>query len=302
MHVIATAAGGGNLDAVTQTNVAGVTNLGTYTVSFWYSPSTQGRTITVRLSGSGLVATPDTTVGNLHRRLDNFMKNNYMSGSPNINTYGTATLADLRAWFVQNAVGSKRQLLEVLSQFLENHFVTEYSKSFDYLDQYYDDGGSILNSLAANWEYREMTKWRAALMRPDCTFYDLLKISAESPAMIVYLDTVNSRGDGPNIANENYAREILELFTMGVDNGYDQNDIVAQSRAWTGWSVEIVDPENIDNPFATKSTTYGFYPGVNSTPKFQYRWRLDLQLQERQPRHQSLPHSFAFGEPMLRAT
>jgi uncharacterized protein (DUF1800 family) len=265
LRVIASAAGTGSGNAVTQTNIAGVTNLGTYTVSFWYLPSTQGRTITVRLSGSGLVASPDTTAGSLHRRLENFMRNNYISGSPTINTYGSATLSDLRAWFVQNAVGSKRQLLEVMSQFLENHFVTEYSKSFDYLDQYYDNGGSILDSLAANWEYREMTKWRAALMRADCTFYDLLKISAESPAMIVYLDTVNSRGDGVNIANENYAREILELFTMGVDNGYDQNDIVAQSRAWTGWSVEIVDPENIDNPFAAKSGTYGFYPGVNST-------------------------------------
>src|SRR4051794_4395939 len=264
LRVVGTAGGAGNGNAVTQTNIAGVTNTGTYTVSFWYLPSSRNRTITVRLSGSLLSATPDTTVGNLRRRLDTFMQNNYLSGSPTINTYGSATLSDLRAWYVMNAVGSKRQLLEVLSQFLENHFVTEFNKSRDYLDQYYDDG-TLLDSLAANWEYREMTKWRAALMRPDCTFYDLLKISAESPAMIVYLDTVNSRADGTSIANENYARELFELFTMGVDNGYEQNDIVAQSRAWTGWSVNQVDPENINNPFAPASVSYGFYPGVSST-------------------------------------
>ena len=87
-----------------------------------------------------------------------------------------------------------------------------------------------------DWEYREMTKWRNAMLNPNCTFYDLLKISAESPAMIVYLDTVNSKGNNNNVANGNYARELLELFTYGVDNGYDQNDIVIMSRAWTGSS------------------------------------------------------------------
>jgi len=95
----------------------------------------------------------------------------------------------------------------------------------------------------------------------------LLKISAESPAMIVYLDTVNSKGNAANIANENYSRELFELFCMGVDNGYDQNDIVAESRAWTGWSVDIVDAENINNPLAPVSTTYGFYPGNGSIAK-----------------------------------
>ena len=53
--------------------------------------------------------------------------------------------------------------------------------------------------IAAGWEYREMTKWRNAMLNPNCTFYDLLKISAESPAMIVYLDTVNSKGSGNNV-------------------------------------------------------------------------------------------------------
>src|SRR5438874_2813055 len=68
--------------------------------------------------------------------------------------------------------------------------------------------------------------------------------------MIIYLDTVNSRGDNGRIANENYARELLELFTFGVDNGYDQNDITVMSRAWTGWSVNIMDATNEFNPLA----------------------------------------------------
>jgi len=149
----------------------------------------------------------------------------------------------------------------VLCQFCENHFVTQYSKSVEYLNVFTQDFG-LQDRYATDWEFREQTKWRNAMLNPQCTFYDLLKVSAESPAMIVYLDTVNSKGNGNNIANENYARELLELFTFGVDNGYDQTDIVSSSRAWTGWSVELVDPENLNNPFAAQSVTLN--PNVGS--------------------------------------
>src|SRR5207249_104220 len=166
------------------------------------------------------------------------------------NASTNASIADLRAWHVMRAVGAKRQLLEVLLQFLENHFVTQYSKSSTYLNGFYNGDANIgEDRIATQWEYLENFKWRAALLNPNCTFYDLLKISAESPAMIVYLDTVTSLGNGNKVANENYARELLELFTFGVDNGYDQNDITTMSRAWTGWTVEFVHPTNYFNPF-----------------------------------------------------
>jgi uncharacterized protein (DUF1800 family) len=73
--------------------------------------------------------------------------------------------------------------------------------------------------------------------------------------MIIYLDTVGSTGNGTHIANENYARELLELFTFGVDNGYDQTDITTMSKAWTGWTIRLVDLTNqFDQPFAPQST------------------------------------------------
>ncbi|MDB6110646.1 MAG: hypothetical protein JWR69_2396, partial [Pedosphaera sp.] len=111
--------------------------------------------------------------------------------------------------------------------------------------------------------FLENDKWRNALLNPQCTFYDLLKISAESPAMIIYLDTAGSKGTGSNIANENYAREIQELFCMGVDNGYDQNDITVMSRCWTGWSLEKVAFTNAFNPFAAITTN--IIPGSTNT-------------------------------------
>lgn len=228
----------------------------TYTISYWYVPSQRG-SLTVRLSGSGILSAPDGTVAGLQRRLDTLSE--------------SSTLNDLRAWFTHHATSANRQLLEVLSQFWENHFVTYHSKSVDYLDRYYDDF-DLMNRLAANLEYREMKRWRQAMLNPNCTFYDLLKIHVESPAQIIYLDTVDSRGDGNNIANENYARELLELFTMGVDNGYDQEDIVRMSRAWTGWSVRLVDPQNEFNPFAPQSTTVRALNGSTSISNLVGLW------------------------------
>lgn len=231
-----------------------LTNNLTYTVSFWYRPTTLGVTLSAELNstglttGTGLKATPDTSVEGNYRRL----------------LYAGAGLSDYRAWFCSHAVNSKRQLFEVLSQFWENHFVTQYTKSRDYISNF-GYSSTEAGILATDWEWREMAKWRNAMLNPNCTFYDMLKISAESPTMIIFLDTVNSKGNGANVANENFAREVLELFTFGVDNGYDQNDIVTLSRAWTGWSVEFVDSINANNPFAAASTT--LYPGVNTTSK-----------------------------------
>ncbi len=65
-------------------------------------------------------------------------------------------------------------------------------------------------------------------------FRDLLSASAHSPAMLVYLDNASSAAKAPN---ENYAREIMELHTLGVDGGYTQFDVHDVARALTGWSV-----------------------------------------------------------------
>jgi uncharacterized protein (DUF1800 family) len=261
LRLVATAGGAGSGDSFFQTNVL-VTNGQLYTVSFWYLPSAN-RQLTVRLSGSLLSATPDGNPSGLTRRLENIGSVDPYTGLPDDVPYSTAALTDLRAWLSLNAVGSPRQLLEVLTQFLENHFVTQNSKSREYLDRFYDNG-TLEDAITTEWEYREVSRWRNALLNPNCTFLDLVKISAESPAQIVYLDTVGSRGNANNVANENYARELFELFCMGVDNGYDQNDIVVMSRAWTGWTIEIVDFENRDNPFAPRTIRTGMYPGVGS--------------------------------------
>ncbi|MDX2183257.1 MAG: DUF1800 domain-containing protein [Gemmatimonadaceae bacterium] len=64
-------------------------------------------------------------------------------------------------------------------------------------------------------------------------FPDLLRASAHSAAMMEYLDQTRSRRGSPN---ENYAREIMELHTLGVDGGYTQQDVAELARVFTGWT------------------------------------------------------------------
>ena len=117
------------------------------------------------------------------------------------------------------AVWSRRQLYEVMVGFWTDHFNIDSSKGD--------------------------CKWLAAaddrdVIRPHALgrFPELLRASALSPAMLWYLDgRVNRKRDGDDKPNENYARELLELHTLGVRGGYTQRDVMEVARCLTGWSV-----------------------------------------------------------------
>lgn len=139
-------------------------------------------------------------------------------------------------------VYARRQLQNVLAEFWENHFTTDYDKVATYLSELDSPiggtgiGESQARFEAANIEWAEYEFFRANALG---NFGDLLLYSATSPSMLIYLDNVSNLAQQPN---ENYAREILELFAMGVDNGYDQTDIVELAKCFTGWTITKVSP------------------------------------------------------------
>ena len=68
-------------------------------------------------------------------------------------------------------------------------------------------------------------------------FRELVKASALSPAMLIYLDGHDNKVVDPeDKPNENYARELMELHTLGVDGGYTQNDVMEVARCLSGWT------------------------------------------------------------------
>jgi uncharacterized protein (DUF1800 family) len=138
-------------------------------------------------------------------------------------------LTDLEEAKLLRAVYSERQLEEVLVDFWFNHFNVFAGKGMtrNYVSTYERDA-----------------------IRPYVLghFRDMLGATAKSPAMLFYLDNWLSSAEGARGAtaanrrssgiNENYARELLELHTLGVDGGYTQQDIVNVARAFTGWSMQ----------------------------------------------------------------
>ncbi|NIB40168.1 DUF1800 domain-containing protein [Pseudomaricurvus alkylphenolicus] len=121
---------------------------------------------------------------------------------------------DLRRRELIYQIFSERQLQQVMAWFWENHFSTNYRAH-----------NNTLYEAAENDGFRDNALGR---------FRDLLGISAKSPAMLEYLNNVQSRA---NNINENYARELMELHTLGVDGGYTQEDVIALARILTGWGV-----------------------------------------------------------------
>jgi uncharacterized protein (DUF1800 family) len=109
---------------------------------------------------------------------------------------------------------SKRQLYERMVQFWSDHFNIYYPK-VNYM-KVVDDREVIRKNALGN-------------------FGDMLWASAHSPAMLEYLDNTRSRA---NNVNQNYAREIMELHTLGVDGGYTQTDVEEVTRCLTGWTIQ----------------------------------------------------------------
>ena len=144
------------------------------------------------------------------------------------NAPGQVVANDLMEAKLYRAIYSNRQLQEELADFWFNHF-----------NVYLDKGADRF--LAPTYE-REAIRPRV-LGR----FRDLLEATATSPAMLFYLDNWQSvapeqvrrpNGKRPTRGlNENYARELMELHTLGVDGGYSQKDIVEVARCFTGWTI-----------------------------------------------------------------
>jgi uncharacterized protein (DUF1800 family) len=138
-------------------------------------------------------------------------------------------LEQARAARLYRALYSPRQLQEVMVDFWFNHFNINAYDGFDLL-----------------W----IGNYEAEAIRPYALghFRDLLLATARHPAMLYYLNNeINTAPDSPNARdlfsglNENYAREIMELHTLGVDGGYTQQDVTTLARILTGWGFNYPD-------------------------------------------------------------
>jgi hypothetical protein len=133
----------------------------------------------------------------------------YIPGTP-------LTVRELEVSTLARAIWADKQLVEVLVEFWSNHLSVTPKP---------DRVGQLKVA-----DERDVARKHAI-----GTFSDMLEASCQSPAMLNYLNNAESKAPHPN---ENYARELLELHTVGVHGGYTQADVVAASKALSGMSVD----------------------------------------------------------------
>lgn len=130
------------------------------------------------------------------------------------NANGNVQPQTVGVWWTLRLIATQRPLQEKLSVFWHDHFATSASKV---------QGGPVVMN-------------QNEVLRKNATgnFKDFLIEISKDPAMLFWLDNQFNVSGKPN---ENFAREVMELFTLGVDNGYSEQDIKEAARAFTGWSI-----------------------------------------------------------------
>ena len=126
---------------------------------------------------------------------------------------------DLRTWWLEEMLHTRSPLTERMTLFWHNHFVSSQQKV----------------------RYSKLMYEQNVLLRRHAggNFGQLLHAVAKDPAMVIYLDSASNRKGKPN---ENFAREVMELFTLG-EGRYTEADVREAARAFTGWSI---DPDSGD--------------------------------------------------------
>jgi uncharacterized protein (DUF1800 family) len=145
-------------------------------------------------------------------------------------------ILDARQRWLFRMVHSKRPLQEKMALFWHNHFATAYSK----INGEIGDGAFATRMLAAKPdEDASRTKGQLELFREFAlgNFRDLLIEVAKDPAMLVWLDGRTNVRARPQ---ENFARELMELFTMGVAK-FEETDVYAGARVFTGWNLTLAN-------------------------------------------------------------
>lgn len=179
-------------------------------------------------------------------------------------------IADARQLWLFRMVHSQRPLQEKMALFWHNHFATAYSKIAGAFGQ---EEGTRLMAASPQTDAAQV-RGQIPLLRDYAlgNFRDLLIEIAKDPAMLVWLDgRTNVRGR----PQENFGRELMELFTTGVGH-YTEDDIYAAARVFTGWNLRRVAAgtaqakyEFIYNPGShdtdAKRFTFPIYPDGGST-------------------------------------
>jgi uncharacterized protein DUF1800 len=138
----------------------------------------------------------------------------YGEAAPGMDAVARKNIGLARGWWLTRMLEGPHPLREKLTLFWHNHFATSFAK--------------VLSAAYMFGQYELMHRHALG------SFRELLQEMSKDPAMMIWLDTIQSKKGQPN---ENYARELMELFSLGIGN-YTEKDIREAAKAFTGWEIK----------------------------------------------------------------
>jgi uncharacterized protein (DUF1800 family) len=176
--------------------------------------------------------------------------NTWVTETPVANDPNTGTrYAELATWWLKQMLTESTSMREKMVLFWHNHFVSDREK-VNYPQHMYQQ-----NALFRTYAFGD--------------FRQFTKAVTINPAMLIYLD---GRQNNKNAPNENYGRELMELFTLGIGN-YTETDVKQAALSLTGWSVSGLNSVFNKNNFADKDKTF-----LGKTGNFTYTDIVDIIL------------------------
>jgi hypothetical protein len=169
---------------------------------------------------------------------------NFQEKARQLRTMEGEEILDLRHWWLDRMMNGPAPLLEKMTLFWHGHFATSVQKIRDGYFMWLQNDTLRRNALG--------------------NFGALVKKISRDPAMMIYLDLQQSRKEHPN---ENWARELMELFTVGIGN-YTEPDIRESTRAFTGYRIDMTTQRFRFAPFQQDKGVENFMGRTGA-----FRWR-----------------------------
>ena len=180
------------------------------------------------------------------RRWSDMSREEYLIVLRRNSTRNAEELNDLRAWWLQQMIASTAPLRENMTLFWHGHFTSATAKVFSFTQGFYQQNETFRRHAMGN-------------------FRELLEAVTLDPAMMAYLDLERSNKAHPN---ENYARELMELFTLGVGN-YTEKDVQEVARALTGWTLDAPPGSvKVERPTAPENLQFASITRDGMVPTF----------------------------------
>lgn len=192
---------------------------------------------------------PNPSLDDLIAELDWLPVFNDQKGINNPHPY---TLPELSRLQLAYALYSRNQLTEQMTDFWETHFNVGYQFVWRYWVNRFEEPQSDAQQIGIYFSWLENQDFRENALG---MYEDLLTLSANGPGMLVYLDAGRSSSNNPN---ENYSRELLELYTLGEGN-FAQSDVLEGAKLFTGVEIERVPPAQYGNPLTNRVTADDAY-------------------------------------------